>query len=897
MAKTKATTPMMQQYFAVKKQYPDAFLFYRIGDFYELFYDDAIKGSQLLELTLTSRNKSADDPIPMCGVPHRAVDSYINVLIDHGYKVAICEQMEDPKLAVGMVKREVIQLVTPGTTTNVHPGEAKKNNYLSAVLPLDKGYAFAYGDVSTGELKVTVLDDIYAINNELEALNSVEIVVPEHLDEELAKDLHRGDRLLSVQKDDGLKHSEISYVSQDLDDAAEIAVVKQLMLYMLATQKRSLAHIQKAVAYEPAAYLEMDADARRNLDILANSRSGKKGDSLLGLLDATKTAMGGRMLRNWLERPLLNSKAINLRHAQVATLLDNFFERSELADALTSVYDLERLAGRVAFGNVNGRDMLQLATSLEQVPLIQEVIAKMPGDSLQNYAKLDPVADIDELIRRSINDDPPLSVKDGGVIKDGYSEKLDHYRQTENTSKAWLADLQATEREKTGIHNLRIRYNSVFGYYIEVTKSNLDLVPEDRYDRKQTLTNAERFTTPELKAKESEILEAQASSTALEYQLFTEVRDQIKAQIARLQKLAKQVAELDVLQSFAQIAESQHFVKPTMHRQGHAIDIDAGRHPVVENVIGKSAYIPNDVKMPDGTDILLITGPNMSGKSTYMRQLALIVIMAQAGSFVPADKAELPIFDHIFTRIGAADDLASGQSTFMVEMLEANAALSHATAHSLILFDELGRGTATYDGMALAQAIIEYLHDNVHAKTLFSTHYHELTALDKTLPRLRNVHVGATLEHGNLVFEHKMLTGPADKSYGIHVAKLAGLPNDLLKRADSILTRLEGKEQVAIPAAPSSSADNVAEDTAQLTSADEKAQPVADQAASQPATAGEADEQLELFAPEPVPAKSSLNKKETAVLKELGDFDLLSANPMGAMNLIYELQNKLKSGK
>lgn len=885
MAKSKTTTPMMQQYLAVKKQYPDAFLFYRIGDFYELFYDDAIKGSQLLELTLTSRNKSVDNPIPMCGVPHHAVDSYINVCIDHGYKVAICEQMEDPKLSVGMVKREVIQLITPGTTINVHPGAAKTNNYLSAVLPLEHDYAFAYGDVSTGELKVTILDDVYAINNELEALNSVEIVVPDKLDEKLAKDLRRGDRLLSVQKDDGQRHAEISYVCQDLDDAGEIAVVRQLMLYMLTTQKRSLAHIQKAVAYEPAAYLEMDADARRNLDILANSRTGKKRASLLGLLDATKTAMGGRMLRNWLERPLLNAKAIKLRHEQVQTLLDNFFERSELADALTKVYDLERLAGRVAFGNVNGRDLLQLATSLEQVPLIQDVIGKMPGKSLQNYAKLDPVADIDQLIRRSIVDEPPISVADGGVIRDGYNKKLDEYRQVENTSKTWLADLQAQEREKTGIHNLRIRYNKVFGYYIEVTNSNLGLVPEDRYDRKQTLTNAERFTTPELKAKESEILEAEASSTALEYQLFTGIRDQIKGQIGRLQQLAKQVAELDVLQSFAQIAEAQHFVKPTMHKQGHDIDVAAGRHPVVENVIGKAAYIPNDVKMPSGTDILLITGPNMSGKSTYMRQLALIVIMAQAGSFVPADKADLPIFDHIFTRIGAADDLASGQSTFMVEMLEANAALSHATARSLILFDELGRGTATYDGMALAQAIIEYLHDNVHAKTLFSTHYHELTVLDKSLPRLRNVHVGATLENGNLVFEHKMLSGPADKSYGIHVAKLAGLPHDLLVRAHTILQHLEGKEQTVVPPA--------AKET-QPAPAATPAQPAEQPAAE---TGAETDQQLELFAPAPMPSKPAVSKKESAVLKELSDFDLLSANPMGAMNLIYELQSKLKSGK
>lgn len=885
MVKTAKITPMMQQYNAVKDQYPDAFLFYRIGDFYELFNDDAIKGSQILELTLTARDKSAAHPIPMCGVPHRAVDSYINVLIDHGYKVAICEQMEDPKLAVGMVKREVIQLVTPGTTTNVHPGAAKENNYLAAVLPLTDGFAFAYGDVSTGELKTSILDDDFALENELQAIGSLEIVVPAGIDDDLAAKLKRGDRLLSVQTDDGEQHAEVSYTTQELTDHAEVQVVAMLVQYLLNTQKRSLAHIQKAQPYEPASYLEMDADARRNLDILANSRTGKKGGSLLGLLDSTRTAMGGRMLRNWLERPLLQPKKIVQRHAQVQSLLDHFFERTELADALTGVYDLERLAGRIAFGSVNGRDLLQLAGSLEKVPVIQDVIGRIDDSSMDDYRELDPVSDITDLIHRSIADEPPMSLKDGGVIRDGFDAKLDHYREVSKNSKTWLAQLQADEREKTGIHTLKIRYNKVFGYYIEVTKSNLDLVPEDRYDRKQTLTNAERFITPELKAKESEILEAEASSTALEYDLFAKVRDQIKAQIARIQKLAASVASLDVLQSFAQVAESQHFVRPEMEQTGRDINVIGGRHPVVESVLGKAAYIPNDVQMGKDTDMLLITGPNMSGKSTYMRQLALIVILAQAGSFVPATSAQLPIFDHIFTRIGAADDLASGQSTFMVEMMEANEALSHASKRSLILFDEIGRGTATYDGMALAQAIIEYLHDHVHAKTLFSTHYHELTALADELPRLRNVHVGATMENGTLVFEHKMLAGPADKSYGIHVAKLAGMPQELLTRAAKILGALEGKEQVKIPvAAP--------DDKPTATAA-----PIAQQSPiPTPEPAEEADDtqdqQLALFDVGPaVPAES---RGEHAVLKQLGDFDLMDASPMQAMNLIFELQKKLK---
>lgn len=899
MPKVVTDTPMMQQYKVVKAQYPDAFLFYRIGDFYELFFDDAIKGSQLLELTLTARNKSVDNPIPMCGVPHHAVDNYINILIDQGYKVAICEQVENPKDAVGMVKREVIQLVTPGTTMNVHPGAAKTNNYLSAVVPVAAGFAFAYSDLSTGELKTTVLADLFSVENELAALASVEIVVPEQLDEKVAQVLRKNDRLLSVQPDDERQQAEVSYVTQTLTNPDMVQVVTMLMRYLLNTQKRSLAHMQKAVTYAPAAFLDMDADARRNLDIVSNSRTGKKAGSLLGLMDNTRTAMGGRMLRSWLERPLLDATAINERQEQVQTLLDNFFERTELADALTRVYDLERLTGRVAFGNVNGRDLLQLATSLDQLPLIQAVLAKIDAPSMHTYAQVDIVLEIADLIHRAIADEPPISVTEGGVIRDGYDKQLDHYREVSRTSKTWLANLEAKEREATGIHTLKIRYNRVFGYYIEVTKANLGSVPTDRYERKQTLTNAERFSTPELKEKESEILEAEASSTSLEYELFTKIRETIKAEIERLQTLAAKVAELDVLQSFAQTAENQHFVRPELSTTKRDVEVVAGRHPVVESLAGKASYIPNDINLRGDTDMLLITGPNMSGKSTYMRQMALTVILAQAGSFVPATSARLPIFDHIFTRIGAADDLANGQSTFMVEMLEANEALSHATDRSLVLFDEIGRGTATYDGMALAQAIIEFLHDHVHAKTLFATHYHELTALEDTLAHLKNVHVGAKMENGTLVFQHKMLSGPADKSYGIHVAKLAGLPDTLLQRADSILQVLEGEQPVAatipnvevatekVAAAQANSGENTP-DTSVNSELPADVQP----------SAPVEDEQLELFAPAPVAStKPALSKQEKMVLDTLGGFDLMGATPMAAMNLLYELQQKLKSRK
>ncbi|KRM86823.1 DNA mismatch repair protein MutS [Lacticaseibacillus thailandensis DSM 22698 = JCM 13996] len=901
---------MMQQYLAIKAQYPDAFLFYRIGDFYEMFYDDAIKGSQILELTLTARNKSADNPIPMCGVPHHAVENYLNVMIDHGYKVAICEQMEDPKKAVGMVKREVIQLVTPGTTMNVTPGAAKQNNYLTAVLPVDDGFGFAYTDLSTGEMKVTHLNSLADVTNELDALSSLEVVVPGQLDDDVADKLKVNDRILSQQAISDQPSAEVSFVIQDLQDQTEARVVSMLMQYLLNTQKRSLAHIQRAVPYTPSAFLEMDSDARRNLDILSNSRTGKKADSLLWLLDKTKTAMGGRMLRNWLERPLLDYRAITHRQQQVQAFLDHFFERTELADNLNQVYDLERLAGRVAFGNVNGRDLQQLATSLDQLPAILDTLDRIGDDSLDDYRHLDTVGDVADLIHASIVDEPPISVKDGGIIKDGYNAQLDAYRATLKNSKQWLAEYETQERAATGIHNLKVRYTTVFGYFIEVTKSNLDKVPTDRYDRKQTLTNAERFTTPELKAKEDTILEAESNSTSLEYDVFTQIREQIKDNITRLQALAAKVAGLDVLQSYAQVAEDQHFVRPTMTALGHDIDIVNGRHPVVEKVMGATEYIPNNVNMDANTDMLLITGPNMSGKSTYMRQLALIVIMAQAGGFVPADRATLPVFDKIFTRIGAADDLANGQSTFMVEMLEANAALSHATSRSLILFDEIGRGTATYDGMALAQAIIEYLHDHVHAKTLFSTHYHELTALADHLDRLRNVHVGATLDHGNLVFLHKMMAGPADKSYGIHVAKLAGLPDELLRRADQVLRHLEeqggtldvsdapsrtavaansssaGTPVAAAPASAAESAPATAETAADKPHAD------SDDGTSTDTGAQPADEQLELFAPTTaVPELSTVDHK---VLQQLKQFDLLQATPMAAMNLLYQLKQELK---
>ncbi|BDZ31364.1 DNA mismatch repair protein MutS [Lactiplantibacillus sp. WILCCON 0030] len=879
-------TPMMRQYFAVKNQYPDAFLFYRLGDFYEMFYDDAIKGAQLLELTLTTRNHSAANPIPMCGVPHRAVQNYIDILVDKGYKVAICEQMEDPKLAKGMVKREVIQLVTPGTTLERGAEQAKSNNYLTALIQQDDQFGFAYADLSTGELKTSLLTTNDTLINELTSLQTKEIVVDDSVSSDL-RDQIKNLGILVSEQNQVEPQAELSYLTQDLTVALETKVVEHLLMYINVTQKRSLAHLQKAIAYEPSYFLKLDHNSKYNLELMRSIRTGKKQGTLLWLLDETKTAMGGRLLKQWLDRPLIVKKDIETRQNKVAALLDHYFERSNLQEELVKVYDLERLAGRVAFGSVNGRDLIQLKTSLRQVPKISYILSELDEKVFNDeVSHLDPVEDVADLIDQAIVEEAPLSVTDGGVIKDGYDDQLDQYRDAMNNGKKWIAALEAKEREITGIRNLKIGFNRVFGYYIEVTKANLAQLPEDRYERKQTLTNAERFSTPELKEHESLILEAESHSTELEYQLFTKVRETVKGAIKRLQTLAKAVAAIDVLQSFAVVSEDYRFVRPTLTKS-HDLNIVEGRHPVVEKVMGNQSYVPNDVKMRPAETVLLITGPNMSGKSTYMRQLALTVIMAQMGCFVPAKEAQLPIFDQIFTRIGATDDLISGQSTFMVEMQEANNALQHATANSLILFDEIGRGTATYDGMALAQAIIEFVHNNIHAKTLFSTHYHELTALDQELTGLRNVHVGATEQNGELVFLHKVETGAADKSYGVHVAKLAGMPTALLKRANTILTSLES--QTSTVSVTGTSGQAPAADASPVTAVvDAVTEPVVSEAPATVAAQPAPEEQLSLFS-EP----TLTDPKGEKVLQQLKTLNLMAMTPMDVMNQLYKWQQKL----
>lgn len=870
-------TPMMKQYLAMKKEYPNEFLFFRLGDFYELFYDDAVKASQILEVTLTSRNKNADEPIPMAGVPHHSAQGYIDTLIEKGYKVAVAEQVEDPKETKGMVKREVVQVVTPGTVMQGDVVHENENNYLAAILENDGKYALAYVDLTTGELRATEMASKSEVYSEVAGLEMKEVLFYEGESVELRTELEKrlGMVFSFLDKDtDGMDQETFELVTEKIEDETLHPVLTLLLDYLAKTQMRSLDHLQKAEAYDTTHYLVYTQEVRRNLELMTSLRDGTRSGTLLWVLDETKTAMGGRMLKSWLDKPLINRDEINYRQDLVESLMNHFFERTDLNEVLTRVYDLERLAGRIAYGTVNARDLIQLKKSLQQVPQMLDILSIMNVDGIWDSLldQIDPVEEVETLIEQAIEDEPPISITEGEIIKDDFNDQLDKYRDAMTNGKQWLAELEAQEREATGIRNLKVGFNKVFGYYIEITKANLDKLEEGRYERKQTLTNSERFITPELKEMESTILEAEEKSQALEYELFVEVREEVKEEIERLQQLARLVAQIDVLQSFAQVSEDYHFIRPNFHEDSQDIQIEEGRHPVVERVMEDQEYVPNDVTLADETDILLITGPNMSGKSTYMRQVALIVIMAQMGCFIPATKAELPIFDQVFARIGAMDDLISGQSTFMVEMNETNQAISNATSNSLLLFDEIGRGTATYDGMALAEAIIEFVHDNVGAKTLFSTHYHELTVLEERLENLRNVHVGAVEEDGDLVFLHKMAPGSADKSYGVQVAKLAGLPNSVLKRASTILTKLEKKNEES-PIVSEPSIEGVEDEQA--------------------TTEREVDEELEdtgqmtLF-------NGAWSSEEEDVLNELKKMDVLNLTPLEAMQVVNDLQKKLQ---
>ncbi|WML43795.1 DNA mismatch repair protein MutS [Neobacillus sp. PS3-40] len=873
-------TPMIQQYLKVKAEYQDAFLFFRLGDFYEMFFDDALKASQELEITLTSREGGGENKVPMCGVPHHAARNYIEQLVEKGYKVAICEQTEDPKHAKGVVRREVVQLITPGTLMEGRGLTDKENNYIASLTSFDdQTFGLAYTDISTGESRVTLLSAHFdEVLNELAVLSAKEVVVAQSFDGELQKRLRERDVLaISFEDNDSIGDS-YAHLLKDVKQNKLEQTASRLFNYLYRTQKRSLDHLQPVATYQIHQYMKIDYYSKRNLELTETIRSkGKKG-SLLWLLDETMTAMGGRMLKTWIDRPLIDRSQIERRQNMVETLIQHYFERQDLREKLKEVYDLERLAGRVAFGNVNARDLVQLKRSLLQVPLLKEILKGLADEEAFKVAdELDPCETITDLLEQAIIENPPLSLKEGNMIRDGYNQQLDQYRDASRNGKTWIALLERQEREKTGIKSLKVGYNRVFGYYIEVTRANLHLLQEGQYERKQTLTNAERYITPELKEKEALILQAEEKCGELEYELFTEIRELIKEYIPRLQALAKAVSSLDVLQCFAQVSEERHYVKPTFSDE-RRIAIKEGRHPVVEKVLNTQEYVPNDCFMDNEREVLLITGPNMSGKSTYMRQLALTAILAQIGCYVPASEAVLPIFDQVFTRIGAADDLISGQSTFMVEMLEAKNAITYGTQNSLILFDEIGRGTSTYDGMALAQAIIEYIHKHIGAKTLFSTHYHELTVLEDELSKLKNVHVSAVEHNGKLVFLHKIKEGPADKSYGIHVAELAELPKELIKRANEILQTLEEPAALEVSVTKESIID----------------QPLTPQAQVKKETKNEQPSQLSFFDEPKEHKKQDLSSKEKRILDHIKELNMLDVTPLQAINTLYELQKKLK---
>ncbi len=860
-------TPMMQQYLLIKEDYKDAFLFYRLGDFYEMFFEDAERASQILEITLTSRDAGSKNRIPMCGVPHHAAKNYIETLVAKGYKVAICEQTEDPKQAKGVVKREVVQLITPGTIMEGKALDSKSNHFLAAAEKVDATtFAFTYLDVSTGEANAQLIEGgAKECIQQLQSLHIREVIIANEWLTELAEFSETIGIVLSVEEQLMAEEQSRNYVA-DLPATCQQAA-RRLLQYVERTQMRSLSHLQAFCFTETKQYLRIDTNSKRNLELIQSIRGGDQKGTLLWLLDETVTAMGGRKLKQWLHQPLATRSAIEERLAVVGDLLEEFFVRGELRELLKSVYDLERLAGRVAFGNVGGRDLAQLRESLRQVPYIKEQLVESGKDTLVQLGEaLDTCEDIEALLARAITDHPPITIKEGDVIRDGYHEKLDDLRYASRNGKDWIMQLEQKERQLTGINNLKIGFNRVFGYYIEITKSHIGKADLTRYERKQTLANAERYITDELKEKEALILNAEEQSLALEYDLFVALREQLKAYIPRVQALAAAISELDVYMSFAVVTEKYRFTKPTFHT-GRALHIIDGRHPVVEKMLAKQMYVPNDCVLSDDKNMMLITGPNMSGKSTYMRQVALIVVMAQMGCYVPAAEASLPITDQIFTRIGAADDLAAGQSTFMVEMMESQHAITHATKNSLLLFDEIGRGTSTYDGMSLAQAMMEYIHDEIGANTLFSTHYHELTDLEQQLGRLQNVHVSATEQDGRVVFLHKVKAGAADKSYGVHVAELADMPEAILQRARVLLAQFEAQEKPGV-----------------VPPVEVLEQPVPEE----PAT----EQQLSLFAP-----FEEISDEQKEVLDTLKNCNVMATNPMQAMNLLYELQQKLIHNK
>lgn len=871
-------TPMIQQYLSVKAQAKDAFLFFRLGDFYEMFFEDAILASKELEITLTGRDGGTREKIPMCGVPYHSADNYIHRLIEKGYKVAICEQVEDPATAKGVVRREIVRVITPGTVMEGKTIGDRSNNYILCLTEREGVMAVATCDLSTGELYVTSspssnkwLRDEVALYDPSEMIGDTSL-----LDWISGQASPVGKPVVYTSWDKEKEETARKQFGESVWIRLEPErqqCISLLVGYLSETQKRSLGQLTKISTYEPAQYMILDPFTRRNLELVETVRERSKKGTLLWLLDRTETSMGARMLRRWIDKPLLQKSRIEQRLEAVESLHKDFILREDLRVLLQNIYDLERLTGRIAYGNANGRDLNALKTSLRQAPAIIRACADSSSSTLRYIAEsMDACEDLADIIDRAISDEPPVSVRDGGIIKSGYHERLDELREAGLNGKRWIAELEAAERQITGIKSLKIGYNKVFGYYIEVTKSNLSSLPEGRYERKQTLANAERYVTPELKEKETLILEAEEKMVDLEFALFNELRESIASDIARLQTLAEQIAEIDVYRSLSAVAADHRFVKPKL-TDGFDLQLEQGRHPVVESVMNDSAFISNGTHLSkEEASILLITGPNMAGKSTYMRQVALISILAQMGSFVPALEAEIPMVDRIFTRIGAADDLIGGQSTFMVEMADIQVMTEKATPRSLIIIDELGRGTSTSEGMAIAQAVIEYVHHHIGCKALVSTHFHELAHLESSLPRLRNYSM-AVQESGDKVhFLRKLIPGAADSSYGIYCARLAGLPENIIDRAYGLL---HGLEQAAAA----------------------KHEPVPTTTVTTPVN----DEivQLSIFGDEPKPTKqkSSTTLEDPAfkqIVNMVKDADLMNMTPLQAMQLVNELKAKAK---
>ena len=832
-------SPMMKHYVELKDKYEDTIILYRLGDFYEMFFEDAEEVAHALELTLTGKSAGLDERVPMCGIPHHAAEVYIDKLIKKGYKVAICEQLEDPKTAKGIVKRDIVEVISSGTVINTNSLNEKENNYIGCLYDFSYGFVLTYSDITTGEVYSELLtnntdDVIYKILS----LDIIELIVNELINKVLLSKIRSLKIPVTIQNE--LLNDKYQNIYQNISDARIVNSIKLLLYYLDVLQKRNLSHFQEVVIKEKEQYLEMDIHTKRNLELTECLRTKERTYSLLWLLDNTKTAMGSRKLKYFIENPLLDINKINKRYDIVSKLLEEFILAEELRNDLYEVYDLERLCGKLSFGSANGKDLLQLKASLKVLPSIKEKLEKIGF-----YEKITTMSDLYDLLEKSIYEEPPNTIKEGYLIKDGYSSELDELKDLSRGGKDFISRFETEERERTGIKGLKVGFNKVFGYYIEISKSYLNMVTDDMgYIRKQTLANCERFINPILKEKEDLILSSEDRIINLEYNLFIEIRDKCKEYIPELQRTAKVISEIDVLSSFALVSEKYNYIRPII-TTGNEIKVLNSRHPVVERVLKGEEYVPNDIVMDNNTDILLITGPNMAGKSTYMRQLGIIAIMAQIGCFVPAEEATLPIFDKIFTRIGASDDLVSGESTFMVEMMEASRAIKYATRNSLILFDELGRGTATFDGMSLAQAILEYVANKIKCKTLFSTHYHELTDMEKNIPNLKNKHVSAVEENGNITFLHKVKDGSVDKSYGINVAKLAGLPDEVIDRASGILNIYENKEKKT---------DTIIQTTLPL----------------------------------------NFDEKKSEVEEEVKNIDILNITPIEAINILSKLREKVK---